>query len=69
MRKKSINAIPVTMSALSIGMLFRPRSTFSLLGFIAAMPRTAIVPTMVAINAARIAIENVLIIAPIISLL
>ena len=66
-RKNSISAIPVTMSALSIGILLKAMSVFSCLGFIADIPMTAIVPTTVAMIAARIAIENVFTIAPIIS--
>ena len=69
MRKKSISAMPVTISAFSIGMLLNPSSMFCVLGFIAAMPSTASVPTTVAISAASMAMENVFTMAPIMSLL
>ena len=69
MRKNSISAMPVTMSAFSIGMLLNPRRTFCVRGFMAAIPSTASVPTMVAIRAASMAMEKVFTMAPIMSLL
>ena len=50
-------------------MLLNAISVFSCLGFIADIPSTASVPTIVAIVAASIAMENVFTIAPIMSLL
>ena len=58
--KASIREMPVTMSASSIGMLFKPIIRLRPVGFIALMPMAAAVPSTVAISADRKAISKVL---------
>ena len=49
--KSSIREIPITISALSIGMLVTPIIKVRIFGFIAWIPREAAVPIKVAISA------------------
>ena len=59
MMKQSIRESPVTMSALSIGMLFAARMISWLFFFMLLSPRTARVPITVAATLDIMAIEKV----------
>ena len=58
--KRSISEIPVTISALSMGIFVTPIMTARVLRFIACMEIQAIVPIKVAISEDRRAIRSVL---------
>ena len=58
--KASISEMPVTMSASSIGMLFKPIIRLRPVCFIAWRPMAAAVPSTVAMRAERKAISRVL---------
>jgi len=57
--KRSMREIPVTISALSIGIFVTPRSNVRAFVRIAWMPRAAAVPIKVAIRAERKAMISV----------